>query len=92
MFNANQNIGLVTDSYRGCVTPKQMENLLDTCGGNTDMVDGYDELPVEYQEKIEYALENGHVHDDDWKGVSPAFFLATCPYILAKCQRSHSRS
>lgn len=34
------------------------------------MVDGYDELPDEYQEKIRYALENHHVHDDDWNGVS----------------------
>ena len=33
------------------------------------MVDGYDELPVEYQEKVQFALENGHVPDDDWKGV-----------------------
>jgi hypothetical protein len=35
------------------------------------MVDGYDELPEEYQEKVEFALKNGHVPDEDWKGVSP---------------------
>ncbi|KAI8937228.1 hypothetical protein NX059_006437 [Plenodomus lindquistii] len=52
----------------GCVTPKQIENLIETCEGDTEMVDGFDELPDEYQEKIKYALENGHVHDDDWKG------------------------
>lgn len=52
------------------MTPKQIENLLETCGNDTDMVDGYDELPANFQEKIKYALENGHVHDDDWKGVS----------------------
>jgi len=34
------------------------------------MVDGYDELPDEFKEKIDYALENHHVHDDDWNGVS----------------------
>jgi hypothetical protein len=34
------------------------------------MVDGYDDLPAEYQEKVDYALANGHVHDDDWNGVS----------------------
>lgn len=34
------------------------------------MVDGYDELPKEYQEKVEFALSNGHVPDEDWKGVS----------------------
>ena len=34
------------------------------------MVDGYDELPQEFKEKVDYALKEGHVHDDDWKGVS----------------------
>jgi hypothetical protein len=34
------------------------------------MVDGYEELPAEYQEKVNFALENGHVPDEDWKGVS----------------------
>lgn len=55
---------------RGCVTPKQIDNLIESSGGDTDMVDGFDELPDEYQEKIKYALENGHVHDEDWNGVS----------------------
>ncbi|KAJ8114348.1 hypothetical protein OPT61_g3751 [Boeremia exigua] len=52
----------------GCVTPKQVENLIESSGGDTDMVDGYDELPDEYKEKIDYALENHHIHDDDWNG------------------------
>jgi len=52
----------------GCVTPKQIENLLETCGGDTDMVDGFDELPDEYQDKIKFALEHRHVPDEDWKG------------------------
>lgn len=34
------------------------------------MVDGYDELPEEYQKKIDFALKHGHVPDEDWKGVS----------------------
>ena len=51
------------------MTPKQIENLVETCGGDTDMVDGYDELPPEFQEKVKFALENGHVPDEDWKGV-----------------------
>nr|GFD51136.1 hypothetical protein [Tanacetum cinerariifolium] len=33
------------DVVRGCVTPKQIENLIETSGGDTEMVDGYDELP-----------------------------------------------
>jgi hypothetical protein len=32
------------------------------------MVDGYDELPPEYQKKVQFALDNGHVSDEDWKG------------------------
>jgi hypothetical protein len=34
------------------------------------MVDGYDELPAEYQEKIKFALENGHIPDEDCTRVS----------------------
>jgi hypothetical protein len=62
-----------TNSCRGCVTPKQIENLIETTEGNTDMVDGYDEIPPEFQEKINFALENGHIPDEDWKGVSYPF-------------------
>jgi hypothetical protein len=55
---------------RGCVTPKQIQNLIETSGGDTELVDGFDELPAEFQEKVTFALENGHVPDEDWKGVS----------------------
>lgn len=46
------------------------------------MVDGYDELPDEYQKKIDYALENHHVHDDDWNGVSSFSCnqVLSCPF------------
>lgn len=42
------------------------------CDGKSDysLLDGYDELPEELQEKVRRALENGHVDDEDWKGVS----------------------
>lgn len=33
-------------------------------------MDGYDELSAENQEKVRQALEQGHVDDSDWKGVS----------------------
>ncbi|KAH6859071.1 hypothetical protein BKA58DRAFT_53096 [Alternaria rosae] len=57
----------VSWQYRhwGCVTPKQIENLIEVSGGDTDMVDGYDELPAEFQEKVKFALENGHIPDED---------------------------
>ncbi|KAF1365468.1 hypothetical protein EJ07DRAFT_94861, partial [Lizonia empirigonia] len=52
----------------GCVTPKQIENLIEASGGDTEMVDGYGELPEQYQKKVDFALANGHVPDEDWKG------------------------
>ncbi|KAF2199853.1 zf-PARP-domain-containing protein, partial [Delitschia confertaspora ATCC 74209] len=55
----------------GCTTPVQIAHLKDESGGDTDMVDGYDELPAELQEKVRTALEVGHVADEDWRGVSP---------------------
>lgn len=58
------------NGFRGCVTPKQIANLIESSGGDTDMVDGFDEVPAEYQEKVTFALENGHIPDEDWKGVS----------------------
>ncbi|KAF1959880.1 zf-PARP-domain-containing protein [Byssothecium circinans] len=57
-----------TWKHWGCVTPAQIANLQEESGGDTDMVDGYDELPSEAQERVGYALLHGHVHDEDWKG------------------------
>lgn len=61
------------DLQRGCTTPKQISNLRDEMEGdedNYDLLDGYDELPSELQEKVRVALKQGHVTDEDWKGVS----------------------
>jgi hypothetical protein len=52
------------------VTPKQIQNLIDSSDGDTELVDGYDELPAEFQEKIDFALKHGHIPDEDWRGVS----------------------
>lgn len=38
--------------------------------GDFDLFDGYDEISSENQEKIREAVEQGHVADSDWKGVS----------------------
>lgn len=35
-----------------------------------ELVDGYDDLPAEAQEKVKRAIEQGHVDDEDWNGVS----------------------
>jgi len=54
-------------STRGCVTPKQIENLQKESEGDMDLVDGYTDMSTEMQEKIMRALEQGHVDDADWK-------------------------
>jgi hypothetical protein len=34
-----------------------------------ELVDGYDELPADAQEKVQRAFDQGHVDDDDFTGV-----------------------
>lgn len=48
-----------------------------------DLVDGFDALPEDVQEKVERALEQGHVDDEDWNGVR-----ATCPCYLVTANRA----
>ncbi|KAL2863679.1 uncharacterized protein BJX67DRAFT_241480 [Aspergillus lucknowensis] len=56
----------------GCVTPKIVSNIKELVGEgddrDLDLLDGYDELPSEMQEKVVRALDQGHVDDEDWKG------------------------
>lgn len=59
-----------TDKSRGCVTPTVLHNWWDSAGKDLDLIDGYDELPEDAQEKVKVALEEGHVDDADWNGVS----------------------
>ena len=53
-----------------------IQNLLNTLGGlegiedDLNVIDGYDDMPQEWQEKIRTMLREGHVPDEDWKGVS----------------------
>ena len=34
------------------------------------MIDGLEELPMDMQEKVLRAIDQGHVDDADWNGVS----------------------
>ena len=43
--------------------------------GDTSLIDGFEELDSESQEKISTALKEGHVADSDWKGVCVFFHL-----------------
>lgn len=63
---------------RGCTTPKVLDNIKkewlelqeEDDGKNYEFLDGWNELPEEYRVKVRNALEQGHVDDADWKGVS----------------------
>jgi len=53
---------------RGCVTPTQISNLASSLEGDMSMLDGYDELPSEDKERVERAISQGHIDDEDWRG------------------------
>lgn len=53
---------------RGCITPQVIGNVKSLIDGDMDLMDGYEELPEEWQEKFRDAIEAGHVPDEDWKG------------------------
>ncbi|KXL47114.1 hypothetical protein M433DRAFT_152997 [Acidomyces richmondensis BFW] len=52
----------------GCVTPEVLHNWWENAEKNLDLIDGYDTLPFEVQERVKNALEQGHVDDEDWNG------------------------
>lgn len=67
---------LIRDT-RGCVTPRQIASIQEIVDENGDrdmtLLDGYDEIPADSQKKIADAVEQGHVDDEDWKGVCSSF-------------------
>ncbi|EEQ84288.1 hypothetical protein RJZ56_003027 [Blastomyces dermatitidis] len=54
----------------GCVTPRQIASIQEIVGDERDctLIDGYDEISVDNQEKFREAVAQGHVSDTDWKG------------------------
>lgn len=52
------------------MTPKVLANVKETIEDNLDWLDGYDEIPPEMQDKVKRALDQGHVDDEEWNGVS----------------------
>lgn len=50
-----------------------LHNWWDKADHDLELIDGYEELPAEAQEKVKRALENTHVDDEDWNGVMTAF-------------------
>ncbi|OBT83091.1 hypothetical protein VE02_08598 [Pseudogymnoascus sp. 03VT05] len=63
----------------GCVSGFQMQNLREYLKQGDpdgeyqwDFMDGLDEVPEEYQEKLKTAVTKGKIADEDWKG-DPAY-------------------
>jgi len=54
----------------GCLTPEVVVRWWDSAEHDMELIDGCDILPDDLQEKVERALEQGHVDDEDWNGVS----------------------
>ena len=48
------------------MTPKQISNLKTSIEGDPKELDGYEELPEDLQKKVDRALEQGHIDDEDW--------------------------
>lgn len=63
------------------MTPVQIAKWEDMTGGDTELIDGFDEITPEAQEKVLRALEQGHVDDEDWRGVSWSCLL--CGELLS---------
>ena len=51
------------------MTPTQIANMKEKTEDNLEYLDGYEELPEDLQEKVRRAMEQGHVDDEDWRGV-----------------------
>ena len=66
LLNVMLLLSLKSSAFRGCVTPKQISNLKQDIEGDANQLDGYDELPKDFQEKVVNALEQGHIDDEDW--------------------------
>ncbi|KAI9669656.1 MAG: hypothetical protein M1831_007352 [Alyxoria varia] len=49
----------------GCVTPKQLFNWKDVCGGDPALMDGLDELEPSLQEKVKRAVETLQIAPED---------------------------
>ena len=86
---------------RGCVTPKVIASLKESVdeesgeGEERDYtaIDGYDEIPENFQEKFRKALEQGHVDDSDWNGVCFLFLLLSCLGVMhANCRLQGCRN
>jgi hypothetical protein len=64
------------------VTPKVISNIVSAIeengSPNFEMLDGFDDLPEDLQDKVKKAVEDGDVADDDKTDVSRALSFRIC--------------
>ena len=77
----SSSVTLRITRYRGCVTPKVISNLKGAVEDDASNLDGYEDLPEELQVKVDKAIEEGHVADNDWRGVRLCYFQSK--YLLS---------
>lgn len=53
--------------------------------GDVELIDGYEDLPEDLQAKVQRAIEQGHIDDEDWKGVSQAYFALCSSTNIPGC-------
>ncbi|KAF2398351.1 zf-PARP-domain-containing protein [Trichodelitschia bisporula] len=54
----------------GCVTPAVLAKWKEFIGSDTGAIDGFEELSAADQAIVTRVLDQGHVDDEDWNGVS----------------------
>ena len=56
------------------MTPQQIAGLKKDIEDDVELLDGYEDMGEDMQAKIRQALMDGHVADEDWKGVCTLFY------------------
>lgn len=86
------------------MTPRVLSNIIvgrfevDKLTGDEDFekIDGWEELSDELRVKVRQALIDGHVADEDWKGVSLFYPIFPCTPLgvldIEFCSDNHSDS
>ncbi|KAK8171318.1 poly polymerase and DNA-ligase Zn-finger region-domain-containing protein, partial [Phyllosticta citrichinensis] len=57
-----------TYKHWGCITPQVLQNVSSYLDGDFELLQGFDVLPEDFQEKVTEAISLGHVDDGDWRG------------------------
>ena len=61
----------------------QIANMKGKIEDNLEYLDGYEELPEDLQEQVRRAMEQGHVDDEDWNGVSSDHCCIAATFLIS---------